>query len=331
MFEGPAPAGGGPRAGEVDHLRDGAVVIAAITSCTNTSNPSVMIGAGLLARNAVRRGLEVAALGEDQPGSRFAGRDRLPGTGRAAAVPGGPAASRSWATAAPPASATADRCLRRWLAAIRDDRLVVAAVLSGNRNFEARIHPLVRANYLASPLLVVAYALAGRWTSTCSPSRWACDPTGEPVYLRDLWPSAEEVAELAALALRPGAVPRRYGAVFEGDESWQSLAVPRGARYAWRRDSTYVKEPPFFADFDAARSRPPPRTSRGARILAVFGDSVTTDHISPAGSIAADSPGRPVPAGPRGGTGRFQHLRVAAGQPRGAWCGAPSPTCACAT
>ena len=202
--------------------------------------------------------------------------------------------------------------------AIKDDRLVVAAVLSGNRNFEARIHPLVRANYLASPPLVVAFALAGTVDIDLTNDPLGTRADGRPVYLSDLWPSADEVAALAATALQPEVFRREYAAALEGTEAWRLLEVPAGALYQWDPASTYVREPPFFAEFGAesgsapagaaqsgtaesgggrsegARSGPDepagPGELAGARILAILGDSVTTDHISPAGSIGADTP-----------------------------------------
>jgi aconitate hydratase len=172
--------------------------------------------------------------------------------------------------------------------AIEEDGLVVAAVLSGNRNFEARIHPLVRANYLASPPLVVAYALAGTVDIDLTQEPLGTRADGRPVYLRDLWPSEEEVAELAGEALRPDVFLAEYAAALKGTQAWRSMAVPKGALYRWDPASTYVREPPFFEGF--AVEPVPPGDVHGARLLGIFGDSVTTDHISPAGSIDPESP-----------------------------------------
>ncbi|MBI4521748.1 MAG: aconitate hydratase, partial [Gemmatimonadetes bacterium] len=166
--------------------------------------------------------------------------------------------------------------------------LVVSAVLSGNRNFEARIHPLVRANYLASPVLVVAFALAGRVDIDLEHEPLGHDRAGEPVFLRDLWPTPQEVRSAVSAALRPEMFRERYAQVFDGDESWQNLPVPEGSLYDWDPDSTYIQEPPFF---QAMSSEPTPLDNiQAARVLALLGDSVTTDHISPAGAIAKDGP-----------------------------------------
>jgi aconitate hydratase len=268
-------------------LGHGAVVIAAITSCTNTSNPSVMIGAGLLARNAVQRGLTVKPYVKTSlaPGSpvvvdylRRAGllpylealRFHLVGFGCTTCI------GNSGPLPEPIAKA------------IRDHNLVAVAVLSGNRNFEARIHPLVRANYLASPMLVVAYALAGRIDIDFEREPVGFDPNGQPVFLRDIWPSQEEIQGTIRESLDPEMFRARYARVFEGDERWRSLPVPEGDLYEWDPDSTYIQEPPFFREFSL--EPPPLQDIRGARVLAVLGDTVTTDHISPAGSIPVNSP-----------------------------------------
>ena len=173
-------------------------------------------------------------------------------------------------------------------AAIKSDDLVVAAVLSGNRNFEGRIHPLVRASYLASPPLVVAYALAGTVDIDLVTEPLATDAEGKPVYLHELWPSRAEVQAILGAAVSPDLFRESYGKVFEGDEAWRALPVPEGALYAWERDSTYIQEPPFFVDLPA--EPPALHDIVGARVLALLGDSITTDHISPAGSIPPDSP-----------------------------------------
>jgi aconitate hydratase len=171
---------------------------------------------------------------------------------------------------------------------IDEQSLVVAAVLSGNRNFEARIHPRVRANYLASPMLVVAFALIGRVDVDLETTPLGTDPTGAPVYLKDIWPSAEEIAATMATALKPGLFRTRYGTVFDGDAEWQALEVPTGSRFDWAPGSTYVQDPPFFSDITPAMA--PLEDIRGARVLVALGDSVTTDHISPAGAIPKDGP-----------------------------------------
>ncbi len=268
-------------------LHDGAVVIAAITSCTNTSNPSVMIGAGLVARKAVERGLKTRPWVKTSlaPGSRVV-TDYLEGSGllpyleqlRFNTV--GYGCTTCIGNSGP---------LPEVIGALIDEHsLVTAAVLSGNRNFEARVHPQVRANYLASPMLVVAFALAGRVDIDLATEPLGQGQDGRPVYLRDIWPTQAEVSEAMTRSLRPELFERRYGAVFEGDETWQALRVPEGSRYEWAASSTYVQEPPFFTDLPAQPG--PLRDIAGARVLAVLGDSVTTDHISPAGSIPKNGP-----------------------------------------
>jgi aconitate hydratase len=268
-------------------VRDGHVVIASITSCTNTSNPGLMLAAGLLARNAVRLGLKPPAWVRTSlaPGSRaVTGYLAEAGLLEPLEALGFATVGYGCATCIGNSGPLPQDLAR----AIRDDGLVVAAVLSGNRNFEARIHPLVRANYLASPPLVVAYALAGTVDIDLTREPLGTRGDGRPVYLRDLWPSADEVAELAGEALRPDVFQAEYAAALKGTQAWRSMAVPKGALYRWDADSTYVQEPPFFQGF--AVEPAPPGNVRGARVLGIFGDSVTTDHISPAGSIAADSP-----------------------------------------
>jgi aconitate hydratase len=268
-------------------LHDGAVVIAAITSCTNTSNPSVMIGAGLVARKAVERGLTTKPWVKTSlaPGSRVV-TDYLEGSGllpyleqlRFNTV--GYGCTTCIGNSGP---------LPEVVAALIDEHsLVTAAVLSGNRNFEARVHPQVRANYLASPMLVVAFALAGRVDIDLTREPLGTGTDGRPVYLRDLWPTPDEVRDAMASSLKPELFARRYGSVFEGDETWQALEVPEGSRYAWDPASTYVQEPPFFIDLPPEPG--PLQDVTDARVLAVLGDSVTTDHISPAGSIPKNGP-----------------------------------------
>jgi len=268
-------------------LHDGSVVIAAITSCTNTSNPSVMIGAGLLARKAVERGLmsKLWVKTSLAPGSRVV-TDYLYGSGllRYLEQLGFNTVGYGCTTCIGNSGPLPDTVAHL----IDEHSLVTAAVLSGNRNFEARIHPQVRANYLASPMLVVAFALAGRVDIDLSREALGVGKEGRPVYLKDIWPTAAEVRDTMTLSLKSELFERRYGQVFEGDETWRALSVPTGSRYAWDVGSTYVQEPPFFADLPA--EPPPLRDITGARVLAVLGDSVTTDHISPAGSIPKNGP-----------------------------------------
>ncbi len=268
-------------------LRHGAVVIAAITSCTNTSNPSVMMAAGLLARSAAKRGLGRAPWVKTSlaPGSQVV-TEYLKAAGLLPALESlgfylvGYGCTTCIGNSGPLPEPIA--------AGVKQGSLVVASVLSGNRNFEGRINPAVRANYLASPPLVVAYAIAGTMDIDLDQDPLGTDRTGAPVYLRDVWPSAEEVTRTMAEGIRSEMYSRIYRDVFRGDETWASLPVPEGDLYAWSEESTYIKLPPFFEDMPAE----PRRLSnvRGARVLALLGDSVTTDHISPAGSIAADSP-----------------------------------------
>jgi aconitate hydratase len=267
-------------------LRDGDVVIASITSCTNTSNPTVMIGAALLARNAVKKGLSVPPWVKTSmaPGSRVV-TDYLEKTGllpylealRFDVVGYGCATCIGNSGPLPEVLG----------AAIRDNSLVTASVLSGNRNFEGRIHPLVRANYLASPILVVAYAIAGSVDVDLVREPLGRTPTGDPVYLQDIWPDEQEIRELVGEAVTAEMCRRRYADVFKGEESWRRLAVPRGSLYSWQEDSTYVQEPPFFEGMPEQPT--PPEDIEGARVLGLYGDSITTDHISPAGTILPDS------------------------------------------
>ncbi len=271
----------------LEHLDHGAVVVAAITSCTNTSNPSVMIGAGLLARNAVQRGLKVQPWVKTSlaPGSmvvteylRAAGLlEYLAELGFNLVGYGCTTCIGNSGPLPEPVSSI-----------VKDNNLVVASVLSGNRNFEGRIQSQVRANYLASPPLVVAYALAGRMQVdlTCEPI--GTDAAGAPVHLRDIWPAEREIQETMLKAVRQDMFRDKYAHVFEGDQRWKTLPVPVGERFNWEQDSTYIRNPPFF---DGLTLDPtPPADIHGARVLALLGDSVTTDHISPAGSIPADSP-----------------------------------------
>jgi aconitate hydratase len=269
---------------ELDH---GHVVIAAITSCTNTSNPSVMLGAGLLAKNAVERGLQVKPWVKTSlaPGSKVV----MEYYERAGLVPYleelgfhlvGYGCTTCIGNSGPLPEEISD--------VVNAEDLAVASVLSGNRNFEGRINPDVKMNYLASPPLVVAYALAGTMDIDLLDEPLGQDSDGEDVYLKDIWPSAEEVAKTIEEAVHSDMFTSSYGEVFEGDEHWNSLDVPEGDRFAWASDSTYVRKPPFF---DALSPEPEPvEDIEGARVLAILGDSVTTDHISPAGAIKKDSP-----------------------------------------
>ena len=268
-------------------IRTGSVAIAAITSCTNTSNPTVMVGAGLLARNAVQRGLTVPAYVKTSlaPGSK-AVTGYLAAAGLMAPLEElGFNLAGYGCTTCIGNSGPLDEAVAK---GIEENDLVVAAVLSGNRNFEGRIHPLARASYLASPPLVVAFALAGRVDTdlTTEPLGRASD--GSPVFLADIWPSAEEIRSVIATSIDPELFRQTYAVVFEGDERWTALPIPTGDRYAWEPASTYIAKPPFFEglSFEPA----PVDDIEGARALAVLGDSVTTDHISPAGSIAPWSP-----------------------------------------
>ncbi|HEY6708945.1 MAG TPA: aconitate hydratase AcnA, partial [Actinomycetota bacterium] len=269
---------------DLDH---GHVVIAAITSCTNTSNPSVMLAAGLLARNAVDRGLASKPWVKTSlaPGSKVV----MDYYERAGLLPyleklGFHLVGFGCTTCIGNSGPLAPEISR----AVEEGDLVVASVLSGNRNFEGRINPDCRMNFLASPPLVVAYALAGTMDVDLLDDPLGHDPDGNPVYLRDLWPSSAEVAELIGRAVQSDMFRKSYAEVFAGDERWNSLDVPAGESFAWDDTSTYVRHPPYF---DGMPATPEPVTDiHGARVLAVLGDSVTTDHISPAGVIKRDSP-----------------------------------------
>ena len=280
-------AGGGTAVATKTQLEHGSVVIAAITSCTNTSNPGVMIGAGLVAKKAVAKGLTRKPWVKTSlaPGSkvvteylRAAGLDtyldqvgfNLVGYGCTTCIGNsGPLPEETGAE-------------------IRERGLVVASVLSGNRNFEGRIQQDVRANYLASPPLVVAYAIAGSMNIDLTTEPLGTGSDGAPVYLKDIWPTDKEIADAMASSVTSQAFTSQYAKVFEGDQRWRSLPVPTGDRFNWEADSTYVRRPPFLENLSM---EPKPRTDlAGARVLAVLGDSITTDHISPAGNIKADSP-----------------------------------------
>ncbi|MDR7418265.1 MAG: aconitate hydratase AcnA [Armatimonadota bacterium] len=270
--------------GQIGH---GAVVIAAITSCTNTSNPSVMIGAGLLAKKAVERGLQVPKHVKTSlaPGSKVV-TEYLRDSGLLASLEAlgfhvvGYGCTTCIGNSGPLPEPVAS--------AVKEGDLVATAVLSGNRNFEGRVHPQVKANYLASPPLVVAYALAGRVDVDLTSEPLGTDRQGRPVYLRDLWPTQDEINAVIHSSVRQEQFKQQYSQVFEGSDAWQSMPTPSGRVYEWDPASTYIQEPPFFVDLPP---RPAPlRNITGARALCVLGDSITTDHISPAGSIATDSP-----------------------------------------
>jgi aconitate hydratase len=269
-------------------IGDGTVVIAAITSCTNTSNPSVMVGAGLLASKAIERGLRVPGWVKTSmaPGSKVV-TDYLTAAGLIEPLEQlgfqvvGYGCTTCIGNSGPLPAAISD--------AVQENGLVVTSVLSGNRNFEARIHPLVRANYLASPGLVVAYALAGRIDLDMYNEPLGRDADGSPVFLADIWPSQREIRQTVTAALKPEMFAERYGEVFQGDENWRALPLPEESRlYEWSDDSTYVRRPPFFEGMDL--STPALEDIRDARVLALLGQSVTTDHISPAGAIPKQEP-----------------------------------------
>jgi aconitate hydratase len=272
--------------GDSFDLSSGAVVIAAITSCTNTSNPSLMLGAGLLAKKAVERGLQVKPWVKTSlaPGSKVV-TDYLAASGLNVFLDNlkfnlvGYGCTTCIGNSGPLSDAIG--------AAIKDNNLVAVAVLSGNRNFEGRIHPLVRANYLASPPLVVAYALAGRMDVDLTSESLGNDSAGKPVFLKDVWPTAQEV-EAAVRSVTTEMYRKQYSEVFEGDAHWKAMKVPAGDIYQWDPKSTYIKMPPYFENMP--KTAPALADIHRARVLAILGDSVTTDHISPAGSIPADSP-----------------------------------------
>jgi aconitate hydratase len=273
--------------GDSFDLSSGAVVIAAITSCTNTSNPSLMLGAGLLAKKAVERGLQIKPWVKTSlaPGSKVV-TDYLAASGLNVFLDKlkfnlvGYGCTTCIGNSGPLPDAIG--------AAIKDNNLVAVAVLSGNRNFEGRIHPLVRANYLASPPLVVAYALAGRMDLDLTTEPLGNGSDGKPVYLKDIWPTPQEIETTVRKAVTTDQYLKQYGEVFEGDAHWKSMKVPEGDLYAWDPKSTYIKLPPYFENMP---KQPAALADiHDARVLAVLGDSVTTDHISPAGSIPVDSP-----------------------------------------
>ncbi|HHY49272.1 MAG TPA: aconitate hydratase AcnA, partial [Alphaproteobacteria bacterium] len=268
-------------------LANGDVVIAAITSCTNTSNPTVLIGAGLLARKARERGLKVKPWVKTSlaPGSQVV-TDYLTASGLQADLDAmgfnlvGYGCTTCIGNSGPLPSAISE--------AINENDLVVASVLSGNRNFEGRVNPDVRANYLASPPLVVAYAIAGSMHVNVATDPLGTDKDGKPVYLRDIWPTNKEISEIVRAYITPEMFQKRYADVFKGDERWRNIAVEGGETYAWNPASTYVQNPPYF---EGLTLEPEPVTDiEEARILGLFLDSITTDHISPAGSFRPDTP-----------------------------------------
>ncbi|MEI6306209.1 MAG: aconitate hydratase AcnA, partial [Deltaproteobacteria bacterium] len=269
------------------NLCHGSIVIAAITSCTNTSNPSVMIAAGLLARNAVLRGLQVKPWVKTSlaPGSKVV-TDYLNSAGLMPYLETlrfhlvGYGCTTCIGNSGP----LDDHIVK----AVVDGELSVSAVLSGNRNFEGRINSSVRANYLASPPLVIAYALAGNINIDLTRDPLGTDPDGQPVYLKDIWPDPQEIIQLVNSNVIPAAFTRSYADLFRGDKKWNGLEVPAGELYQWQNDSSYIKEPPFFIGLPAT----PVKLAdiNGAKVLALLGDSITTDHISPAGSIGKTSP-----------------------------------------
>jgi aconitate hydratase len=273
--------------GDSFDLSSGSVVIAAITSCTNTSNPSLMLGAGLLAKKAVERGLHVKPWVKTSlaPGSKvvtsyLAAAGLTPYLEKLNFHLVGYGCTTCIGNSGPLSEPIG--------AAIKDNNLIAVAVLSGNRNFEGRIHPLVRANYLASPPLVVAYALAGRMDVDLTTEPLGNDTAGKPVFLKDIWPSPQEIETTVRSAVTTAQYSKEYAEVYEGDARWKSMPIPQGDIYKWDSKSTYIKMPPYFENMP--KTPPALADIHGARVLAVLGDSVTTDHISPAGSIPVDSP-----------------------------------------
>ena len=273
--------------GEKTVMKNGAVVITAITSCTNTSNPSVLIGAGLIAKKAVEKGLKKPAYVKSSltPGSRVV-TDYLKEAGLLDALEtlGFNVAGYGCATCIGNSGPLPDEVSK----AIADSDLTVAAVLSGNRNFEGRIHAQVKANYLASPPLVIAYALAGTVDIDLTNEPLGYDQNNQPVYLKEIWPTSKEIQETLSSAVRPELFRKRYEDVFKANSRWNQIDAPTGELYEWDKSSTYIQEPPFFMELSENLNDIADIT--GAKTLAYLGDSVTTDHISPAGNIKADSP-----------------------------------------
>jgi aconitate hydratase len=281
---GPQTADGGLPSAVMSH---GAVVIAAITSCTNTSNPSVMLGAGLLAKKAVEKGLTVKPYVKTSlaPGSKVVTEYlRRSGTLPYLEQLGFHVAAYGCTTCIGNSGPLPEAVAK----AVTEGNLVASAVISGNRNFEGRVHPQVKANFLASPPLVVAYALAGTTDIDLSSEPLGTGRDGQPVYLRDIWPTQKEIAEAIAASMDEEMFTRSYANVFDGNPEWNAIPVSGGELYAWDENSTYIQKPPFFEDLRLEIEEL--REIRGARVLGLFGDSITTDHISPAGNIAKDSP-----------------------------------------
>src|ERR1700681_4436594 len=282
--------GAAPKTAQVENngtIHDGSVVIAAITSCTNTSNPSVLIAAGLVAKKAVERGLKSKSWVKTSlaPGSKVV-IDYLTDAGLMPYLEElkfhlvGYGCTTCIGNSGPLPEPVAQ--------AVKKENLTVAAVLSGNRNFEGRVNPQVKANYLASPPLVVAYAIAGRVDIDLQTEPLGLDRDGKPVYLREIWPTTQEIESTIRTHLKPAMFEKEYGEVFEGDAQWKGIRIPTGQIYTWDENSTYIKKPPYFDDMvDPATSV---TDLHNLRALAVLGDSITTDHISPAGNIPADSP-----------------------------------------
>ena len=273
--------------GDSTVIGHGAVVIAAITSCTNTSNPSVMLAAGLLAKKAVARGLQVKPYVKTSlaPGSRVVS-DYLDQAGLTASLQelGFHTVGYGCTTCIGNSGPLPDRVAR----AVSEGDLVAAAVLSGNRNFEGRVNPLVKANYLASPPLVVAYALAGTTEIDLVTEPLGQDSDGNNVLLSEIWPTQQEIEQVMQTSVKPEMFEQRYSHAFNANETWNAISITEGDLYAWDADSTYIQEPPFLVDIPADAA--PIQPIQGARVLMLLGDSVTTDHISPAGAIAKDSP-----------------------------------------
>jgi len=273
--------------GSEHSIGHGDVVIAAITSCTNTSNPNVMIGAGLVAQKAVARGLKVLPWVKTSlaPGSQVV-TDYLKKAGLDVPLNklGFNLAGYGCTTCIGNSGPLPDAVAK----AVTEADLVAAAVISGNRNFEGRVHPQVRANYLASPMLVVAYALAGSVNIDLTKEPVGYDKDNEPVYLKEIWPSPKEIKSVIAKAVKASSFKKRYGTVFQGDANWKKIKLVKGKTYQWDKSSTYVKHPPYFEGMTLKPQKVAELS--GARVLAIFGDSITTDHISPAGNIKASAP-----------------------------------------
>ena len=268
-------------------LTHGSVVIAAVTSCTNTSNPSVMVAAGLVAKNACARGLKVGPLVKTSlaPGSRVV-TDYLDKAGLSTFLD--QLGFQTVGYGCTTCIGNSGPLLEPIAHALRQTNLVVSSVISGNRNFEGRIHSQVKANYLASPPLVIAYALAGTTDIDLTTEPLGKDSSGEPVYLKDIWPSQAEINRIVDECVTPEQFRKQYARVFDGNERWNKIPAAESDTYQWDASSTYLQNPPFFEGL--TREVPPTKPIRGARVLVMLGDSVTTDHISPAGAIAADSP-----------------------------------------